>query len=163
MAPFKRAIFLSLVVAGCLFRPAPAVSDDDNTPLLEAVGGLSAAFVYQTHQTIGMLSDAKDEELYDEKVCFQKLQVTINLIAVVDKQLTALGKTEIDEADKKTIALFHTINKLLQRQGESLKMYWDADEEEHLEKYNDYRQRCEAKINEALGIKTEKSDDDEKE
>lgn len=176
MTHFKHSYLLVALLALGLWLSSSATKaaeeekekkeDADNTALLQSVGGLSAAFVYQTQQSIGMLHDAKEKELYEEKACLQMLQVTINLIGVVDKQLTALGKTDLDDADKKSIAQFHTINKLLQRQGEALKSYWDADEDEHKEKYLDYRKKCEAKINEALGIKSpaEKKDkDDDKE
>lgn len=171
MTLFKKASLLASLLALTFCIPFSAAAaeekekkdDGDDTALLQAVGGLSAAFVYQTQQSIGMLHDAKEKELYTEKQCEQMLQITINLIGVVDKQLTALGKTDLEEADKKSVAQFHTINKLLQRQGEALKSYWEADEDEHKEKYLDYRKKSEAKINEALGIKApaEKKDKDD--
>lgn len=168
MVPFQKKSLLMVVLIVGLLRLTPGVAAadkdaPDNTPLLEAVGGLSAAYIYQTHQAIGTLYDAKSEELYDVKKCTQMLQVMMNLTAMVDKQLTALGKTSLSDADKKSITQLHSINKLLLKQGEELKEFWETEDEEHETKYEEHRKKSETLITKVLGIKIEEEEKEEKE
>src|SRR5207249_7457862 len=68
----------------------PAFKDPES--LLEAVGGLSVAHLYQSYLNIGLLADAVESETYSDKEALPILQKIQDLLGGVDKHLAHIGQ-----------------------------------------------------------------------
>ena len=89
--------------------------------LLEAVGGLSAAYVYQTYLNIGMIGDGVANKTMEAASGKQILGSVVNLVEVIDKQLGALQDGDkLSDDDKRGIAEFRSIIALLRIEGKEL-------------------------------------------
>lgn len=137
-------------------EPAPAVDKS-----LEAVGGLSAAHLYQTYLNLGMLADATENDVYSESEA-KKLLTTIGaLMDKVDKQLARVAESATDAEDKKKLDQVRELTALLRTQARELRAYWDTPEKdtagkkEHETKFHKAREDVWAGIKELLNIKDE--------
>src|SRR5580765_5514195 len=67
--------------------PAPANKTPRDERVLETLGSLSAAHLYQSYLNIGLLADAVEKEGVGQEQASDMLATVVSLINVVDKQL----------------------------------------------------------------------------
>jgi hypothetical protein len=152
--------------------PLPAASREPATPprepaepavdrSLEAIGGLSAAHLYQTYLNLGMLADATDGDVYNESDAKNLLKTITVLMDKVDTQLGRVLEASTDPEDKKKLEQVRDLTKLLRAQARELRAYWDTPEKdtagkkEHETKFHKAREEAWAGIKELLNIKDE--------
>lgn len=143
---------LILGAVACASLPAAPVRADDKTVLTESIGALSAAYLYTTHQLVGMLSDAKAKGLYDEKTSLTELGKIFGLLNAMEAQFGKLAKALTDKEEKAFLDAIAEANGLLKKQAEALKGLWEGDKT----KADDFVQSRAAawkKISAILGIK----------
>jgi hypothetical protein len=138
--------------------PPPAAGRDRS---LEAVGGLSAAHLYQTYLNIGMLADATENDVYTEDDARKLLDTIMAWMDNVDKQLARLLDTSLDADDQKKVLQVRGLTGHLRVQGKELRAYWDTPEsdmagkKDHEMKFHKAREDAWTGIRELLGIKDE--------
>jgi hypothetical protein len=153
-------------------RPAPPRPRDPAPPArepaepaadrsLEAIGGLSAAHLYQTYLNLGMLADATDGDVYNESDAKNLLKTITVLMDKVDTQLGRVLESSTDPEDKKKLEQVRDLTKLLRVQAKELRAYWDTPEKDtagkkdHETKFHKAREEAWAGIKELLNIKDE--------
>jgi hypothetical protein len=144
------SIFSVLVV----FAGSPAVraADDTEGALLRALGGATAAYLFETHQKIGMLNDARTKKLYTADQCDQEITVTINILKVVDKQMGELLDSNIAAGEKKTVKSVRTIIQKQIKAAEALKSYWSSKDSDDLSDYRTNRDAGWEELRKLMGL-----------
>jgi hypothetical protein len=138
-------------------EPAPPPVDRS----LEAIGGLSAAHLYQTYLNLGMLADTTENDVYSESEAKNLLKTVSALMDRVDIQLGRVLESSTDPEDKKKLEQVRDLTKLLRAQAKELRAYWDTPEKdtagkkEHETKFHKAREEAWAGIKELLNIKDE--------
>ncbi len=82
-------------------QPSAANTPDDR--LLSALGGLSAAHLYQTYLNIGMLADGVEGEVYTAEEGLKLLDTVTAMIATVDAQLARLRSANLKAEDQQAL------------------------------------------------------------
>jgi len=116
--------------------------EEGNNPALKTVGGLSVAFAYQTHVSIGMVGDAFQAKVYKKDQALQLLQLSINLIGAVNPQLEELAETELTDEDKDVLEKMIKINGLMKDQAEGLQAFIKRGDEDGRDKYTAAREKA---------------------
>jgi len=147
----SKAAILSLV-ALTLAAPSPARAED-NDALLRALGGATAAYLYEAHQKVGIVADARAKKLYEPEVCDKELQVTLNILKVVDKQMADLVKSDISADEKKTVRSIRAIAAKQIKSAEGLKAYWEGKDKDDLETYTTSRAEGWTDLKKLMGLK----------
>jgi hypothetical protein len=122
-------------------------------PLLEALGGLTAASLYQTYLNIGLLADATEHAVYAPADARKVLQTVTDLIDTADRQLAALPEAGLQEDERKALARSRTLLGLMRTQTRELRAYWDTGKKEHAAQFHKAREEAWAGIKDTLGIK----------
>lgn len=125
--------------------PAQAIAKPDLAPthrsdLLEALGGLSATHLYQSHLNIGLLADAVESEIYTIEDAEKSLSSVVELMKLVDAQLAKVAKAGIDAGDQESIRELQAVTAMLHMQAGSLRSYWATGQMEHAEQYHKARE-----------------------
>ncbi len=140
--------------------PATALAKPDAGPanpaqkagFLEALGGLSATHLYQTHLNIGLLADGVESETYTVEEAEKNLKSVVDLMKLVDVQLTKVTKSGIDKEDQESIVQIQTVASLLRLQVDSLRAYWATGEMEHAAQYHKARKASWQGLSKVMGI-----------
>lgn len=136
----------------CANQSVKAAESDQK--LLEAVGGLSAAYVYQTYLNIGMIGDGVANKTMEAASGKQILGSVVNLVEVIDKQLGALQDGDkLSDDDKRGIAEFRSIISLLRIEGKELQAMMDTGDKSHAAKFDEARKAAWEKIKALMGLK----------
>jgi hypothetical protein len=142
----------------------PAPREPGATPrerALEALGGLTAAHVYQSYLNIGMLADAAENEVYGTDDAKKLLTTILAWIENVDQQLKSLAEANLEPDDQKRVTQVRELSGLLRAQAKELRAYWDVPEsdtdgkKDHEMKFHKAREAAWSGIKELLGIKDE--------
>src|SRR5262245_49106292 len=89
--------------------PAPPIKPTPEPPpeasksadrLVEALGGLTAAHLYQAHLNIGLLADSVESRVYTLAEAKKLLETLTSLLDTVDRQLTRVGEQELKPEDQ---------------------------------------------------------------
>ena len=145
------ALALSLPLAGMGVQKAQAAEDP---ALVEALGGLSAAYVYQAYLNIGMIGDSVANKSMEPDTGKQLLGAVLGMMDNINTQLTAVAKSDkLTADDQKTMQEFLAIVSLLKTQGKELNLMWETKDEAHAKKYESARTLAWDKIKTILGIK----------
>jgi hypothetical protein len=131
----RTAAILSVLVA-FVGRPGARAADDEvQGGLLKALGGATAAYLFEAHQKVQMLHDARNKKLYDRESCEQEITITINILKVVDKQMSDLLDTNLAASEKKTVKSVRSIIAKQIKAAEALKTYWDTKDADDLDTF----------------------------
>ena len=84
--------------------------------MLETLGSISAAHLYQSYLNIGLLADAVEKESYTEEQANDMLATVVNLMGTVDKQLEKLSKMDLGEDDIADVERIRDLSGLLHLQ-----------------------------------------------
>jgi hypothetical protein len=126
----------------------------EDTSLVEALGGLSAAYVYQTYLNIGMIGDSVAGKSMEPATGKELLGSVLRMADTINTQLTAVAKNDkLSADDQKTMQEFLAIITLLKTQGKELELMWSTKDEAHAKKYESARTLAWDKIKTTLGIK----------
>ena len=120
---------------------------------MEAVGGLTGAYVYQLYLNIGLVGDGVAKKCMEPEAGKQILGSVLRVADVIDSQIDKMTKSNIADDDKKQLGEFRSVIALLKTQGSELEKFWETKEEEHGKKYETARTSAWEKIKTLLGIK----------
>jgi hypothetical protein len=123
-----------------------------NERLLETLGGLSAAHLYQSYLNIGMLADAVEKETYTQSQAEEMLATVVGLMATVDKQLDRLAKNDLSAEDKQDVERIRSLSALLRVQVVALRAYWSTGSAQQAARYHDAREKAWQGLSEVLGL-----------
>jgi hypothetical protein len=140
---------------------APAVSGQgklvttskNERTLLETIGTLSAAHLYQAFLNIGMLADGRAQGTYNEKEAAEVLQTVVTLVKTVDAQLISVTKLELAKEDREAMEQLRKISLLLQQEADELSAFWKSGDEARGSKYQKLREEAWQSLSKVLGIK----------
>jgi hypothetical protein len=121
--------------------------------LLEALGGLTAAHLYQTYLNIGLLADNTESDVYTIAEAKKLLETLTGLLDTVDRQLAKVAEQELRPEDRKALARCRPLVVLLGTQAAELNAYWDTGDKEHTRKFHQAREEAWAGIRELLGFR----------
>lgn len=121
--------------------------------VVEALGGLTAAHLYQTYLNIGLLADAVEGEVYETAAAKKMLATVAGLTAAVEVQLAVMGKLPLKDDEKITVEQARQITTLLSAQARELRAYWDTGEKEHTARFHKARQEAWAGIKSLLNLR----------
>jgi hypothetical protein len=130
--------------------PSGPSPDPKREPILQTLGGLTAAHLYQTYLNIGFLADAWENDVYEAAEAKDLLAKLTALMDKVDQQLAELARAGLDEDDQKALQRTRELAGLLREQAKELKAYWETSNKEHAAKYHKIREKVWAGITEVL-------------
>lgn len=121
-----------LVLAGPAVAQPPAKPED--TAWREAVGSLAGLNLYQTYLNIGLLADGKAEGVYEAKQARELLDSILKPIDDTTARLARLAKAAPKE-DREALETAQRLYNLLQKQGKSLRAFWESGKKEDGDAY----------------------------
>ena len=130
----------------------PATPLAPNERLLETLGGLSAAHLYQSYLNIGLLADAVDNKTYTQAQALEMLTTVVGLMNTVDKQLDRLAKNDLSADDKRDVERIRSISALLRVQVVALRAYWSTGSAQQAVRYHEARDKAWQGLSEVLGL-----------
>jgi|GEM_PF-841869 len=146
------ALFLCFSLGSAGMQAKAAEGPDEH--VLGAIGGLTAAYVYQAYLNIGMIGDSVANKSMEPATGKELLRSVLAVMDTVDDQLAAVSKnTPLSAEDKKGLGDLQKIIPLLKIQGEELELIWSTKEASHAKKYEAARTLAWDKIKTTLGIK----------
>ena len=128
-----------------------AVSDKE-TLLLETLGALAGAQLYQSYLNIGFIADGRAEGTYEEKDIQQILSSVLTLMEALDKKLDQVGKLDLSKDDREGIAEIRKLSGLLRLQADELQAFWKTGDKARADKYEKTRKEAWAGISKLLGL-----------
>jgi hypothetical protein len=158
-APAAQAPALPLDTQPGSLSKSDAVAPVPRDKIMDVLGTLTKAHLYQTFLSIVFLADASEHDLYPEAFCKQRLDKVLFLMDAVDHELAGLSKSGLEEQDAKRVADCQQAVALLRTQARELRAFWDTpakDPEaraEHLIRYRKARTEAGTAINEMIAIK----------
>lgn len=129
--------------------PAPAV-ETKREKVLEALGGLAAAHLYQTYLNIGMLADAWENDVYTDAEAKDLLTKITGVVDRVDRQLADASKSGLEGDDLKAVERTRELTALLRTQARELKAYWETGDKKNADRYHKVREEAWTGISEVL-------------
>jgi hypothetical protein len=130
----------------------PAAPNLQAERLLEALGGMTAAHLYQTYLNIGLLADSAESEVYTTAEARKLLETLTSLLGTVDRQLSKIAEQDLRPEDRKPLERTRQIVTLLRTQSNELKAYWDTGDKEHTARFHKAREEAWVGIRELLGL-----------
>jgi hypothetical protein len=131
----------------------PAIAATAPVPrdgVLQVLGGLTAAHLYQSYLNIGLLADSQENDLYSAAEATELLTKITAVMDKVDEQLAELARTRLEPEDETALARTRELTALLRRQAQALRTYWATGAKEDSDRYHQTRAQAWAGINEAL-------------
>jgi hypothetical protein len=142
-------------------EPKPRRDDlaqSNRDPLLKSVGSLTAASLYQTYITLGLLADSSEKEVYSPAEARKLLTTLTALLDSLDTQLAAVAKSELDSEDAHRLQHARQLSATLRVQAKELRAYWDTPEEdvtaqeEHERQFHQARDQAWVSLKELLAV-----------
>lgn len=133
-------------------KPAETGGKSGNERMLEALGSLSAAHLYQTYLNIGLVADAVEHNVYDQAQGAQMLSTVAGFMDGIDKQLDRLAKDELSPEDREDVQHIRALSSLLRVQVASLQAYWATGEQKYVDRYQDTRKKAWSGLSKALRL-----------
>jgi hypothetical protein len=135
--------------------PAAAVPADR---LIEAVGGLTAAHLYQTYLNIGFLADATEGDVYSQADAKKLLETVTGIVDAVEKQLDRITEAGLKAEDQKALQDTRRLLTPMRTQIKELQAYWETGEKEHATLFHKAREETWAGIKSLLGIQEKEAE-----
>ncbi|MCG3181124.1 MAG: hypothetical protein BIFFINMI_03498 [Phycisphaerae bacterium] len=126
---------------------------DVRTQLLQTVGSLAAANLYQSYLTLGMLADASEEDLYTVKEVQDLLAVIDPLLKTGRNRMAAVGRLPgLDDDDHKAVAQIVGLYDLLIRQSQQLATCLKSGKQDDADRFEATRQQAWKGVAALLGV-----------
>lgn len=135
---------------GGLMPDAQAKAQKAN--FLEALGGLSATHLYQSHLNIGLLADGVESETYTIEDAEKNLKSVVELMKHVEAQHARLVKSGLDSDDQDSIRQIQAVSAMLHLQIDSLRAYWATEDVEQANQYHLARKASWQGLTKVLGL-----------
>ena len=146
-------VFLFNVAARAQERPpdeeAPKAETRKSSPpearaerLLEALGGLSAAHLYQSFLNLGLLADSVEGDVYTRAEAEKMLSTMLGLMDQVDDHLQSLKDAGLDRDDQRSVENLRKVSTALRAQAEALRAYWKTDGKDEESRYHAAREEA---------------------
>lgn len=140
--------------------PKVAIDPEKNDPKVEtardrfmsALGNLTGIHLYQAYLNIGLLADCTEGEVYTTDEAQKWLDRTVAQLELVDKQLDALAKADLDAEERQGIDRCRQASSLLRTQAMELREYWKNSDKDHAMRYHKARDSAWNSISEVLQI-----------
>ncbi len=129
-------------------RPEPANRD----ATLEAMGGLSAANLYQSYLAVGLLADGVQHKAFTVDGAANTLKIIGNCLTLVESKLAALDRRNLDPDDIASLQQIETVTALMRIQTQALDTYWKTGKAAHGEAYQRSRRATWAALSKVLGL-----------
>lgn len=113
--------------------------DSQRDRLLEAMGNLSAAHLFQSYLNIGLLADGVESDAYSPKEAEDTLHSIHEIMDQVTSQLDLVAKLDLEGEDLAAIEQIKTATVLLRVQAKCLENYWTTGESKNAEEYHEAR------------------------
>jgi hypothetical protein len=120
--------------------------------MLETLGGLSAAHLYQSYLNIGLLADAVENDSYSEAQANGMLATVTSLMDMVDRHLDQLGSTDMPKEDRQDMERIRDLAQLLRSQVTSLRAYWRTGDARDARRYHQARDKAWSGLSDVLGL-----------
>jgi hypothetical protein len=163
MKPVRiRTLRLSLLILLWLARPAPSAAPPPSTEdaakeerrlLLQAVGLLASAQVYQAYLNIGFVADARASGTHAEKDLAQIMDSVVQLLNATDAQLEKIAQLDLTKADRDAIDRIRKLSQLVRRQADELRAFWKTGDKDRAANYEKLRQEAWEGIRALLNLK----------
>jgi hypothetical protein len=118
---------------------------------LEALGGFTAAHLYQTYLNLGLLADAVEGEVYTVAEAKKLLDTVNDLVDTVDRQLTRVS-ADLKDEDEKTLERTKQLTALLRTQSRELRAYWQTNEKDNATRFHKAREEAWTNLKTLLNI-----------
>jgi hypothetical protein len=130
-------------------RPAETPHSDT---ALEAMGGLSAANLYQSYLTIGLLADGVQNKAFTIEGATTTLKIVASCLTLVDDNLAKLDQRNLDAQDVASLRQIKAVAALMRIQAQALETYWSTGKAEHGEAYRKARTATWTGLSKVLGM-----------
>jgi hypothetical protein len=120
--------------------------------MLETLGGLSAAHLYQSYLNIGLLADAVENDSYTEAQANGMLATVTSLMDMVDRQLDRLTAADVAKEDRQDIERIRDLAQLLRTQVAALRAYWRTGDAREARRYHQARDKAWTGLSDVLGL-----------
>jgi hypothetical protein len=132
--------------------PITATEPASRGVTLEALGGLSAANLYQSYLTIGLLADGVRNKAFTADGAANTLKIVTSCIALVDTKLARLDRLNLEPDDLASLRQIKAVIALMRIQTQALELYWSTGKADHAEAYQRARKATWAGLSKVLGI-----------
>ena len=119
---------------------------------LEALGGLSAANLYQSYLTVGLLADGMQNNAFTVDGATNTLKIVTSCIALVDTKLARLDRLNLEPDDLASLRQIKAVTALMRIQTQALEMYWSTGKADHAEAYQRARKATWTGLSKILGV-----------
>ncbi len=126
-----------------------------SSPLLEALGTATAANLYQTYLNVGFLADGRAEGVYDDRTAQRLLGSILGLLDAVDKQLTKVGKTELEKKERQALEKIREVYGLIRKQANALQTFWKSGKKADGARYEKLRKEAWQEVKQLLDLQDE--------
>jgi hypothetical protein len=134
-------------------KPAGVVtSPAQREAFLEALGGLSAAHLYQTYLNIGLLADGVESKAYTLDEAKSTLATVLDFMDQVEGKLTKLDRGGLEADDLEALDRIKATTNLLRLQAKTLLAFWTTSTQEQADQYQQARKAALAGLNKVLGL-----------
>jgi hypothetical protein len=142
--------------ANANIKPADKVADPAAAKakgiFLEALGGLSAIHLYQTHLNIGLLADNVESKAYTVDDAKKRLNLVMGFVDSVEEKLTKVEKAGLDADDVEALQDIKAMTGLLRLEAQTLASYWTDGTKEQADQYQQARKAANTGLAKALGL-----------
>lgn len=155
---------LSLLCLLCMFASVAGAEEPSKSEavgkereqMLQAIGALSAAQLYQAYLNVCMLADGRAAGTYSAEESQAIMATVISVLATVDRQLIAIGKLDLDKADRAKLKEIRDIAALIHKQSLALQAYWKTGGQKEAAVYDKYHAEAWQKLSSLLGLQAKK-------
>jgi hypothetical protein len=136
----------------------PAQADRDASAaassevFLEVLGGLSAAHLYESYLTIGLLADGVESRAYPVADAKVTLRIITDYLTLVETKLSKLETLGLEPDDQDALKRLKTVSRLLRLQSQTLLAYWASGQKGHGEQYQQTRKASWTALSKVLGL-----------
>jgi hypothetical protein len=120
--------------------------------VLEALGSLSVAHLYQSHLNIGLLADGVESKTYTVAEAEESLVPVLDLMAQTDARLAKIAKSDLDAEDRRAIQQIQAVSALLRLQAGALRAYWASGEMQQASDFQEARTASWQGLEKVMGI-----------
>lgn len=147
----RSGCLVALLLTVWLVAPAQAVRAADDAHL-RSIGSLGASHIYTTYGYIGVLADAYVRDVYTAEKVQELMGEVTGIINANLKNLEAVKKAGLSEADAVSVDEMIGIYKLLQVQATTLSEFSKTKDRDKAQAFEKTRQEVWPKIAKLLGI-----------
>jgi hypothetical protein len=134
-------------------KPAGETIDTQHRAMfLETLGGLSAANLYQSYLSIGLLADGVENKSITVEAATSTLKIVTSCLGLVDRKLAKLDKAALEPDDQDSIEEIQAVAELLRLQSQAALAYWATGKAEQGADFEKTRKATWTALSKVLGL-----------